>query len=101
MICYVKYFGEIQVDNFDCVPFIKPSADRRLVKVDRRVRKPCCFVVSSDNWDKWDNSFSLRIISRILQTTDVRLRGLNCLGSVVRGLFATGVTIARRQSSGT
>ncbi len=27
--------------------------------------------------------------------------GLNCLGSVVRGLFATGVTIARRQSSET
>ncbi len=36
-----------------------------------------------------------------MQTTDVRLMGLNCLGSVVRGLFATGVTIARRQSSGT
>ncbi len=41
----------------------------------------------------------MRIVSRILQTTDVM--GLNCLGSVVRGLFATGVTIARRQSSGT
>ncbi len=31
----------------------------------------------------------------------MRLTGLNCLGSVVRGIFATGVTIARRQSSGT
>ncbi len=78
------------------------SAHRRLVTVDRRGRKPCCFVVSSDNWDKWDSSFSLRITSRILQTTDVRLMGLSCLGSVVGGggLFATGVTITGRQSSG-
>ncbi len=76
------------------------SADRRLVKVDGLGRKPCCLVVSSENLDKRDSSFSLRIISRILQMTDVRLMGLNCLGSVVRGLFATGVTIARRYSSG-
>ncbi len=33
--------------------------------------------------------------------TDVRPMGLNCLESVVWGLFATGVTVARRQSSGT
>ncbi len=44
---------------------------------------------------------SLRIVSRILQTTDVRLVGLNYLGSVVRGVFATGLTVARCQSSGT
>ncbi len=41
------------------------------------------------------------IVSRILIATDVRLIGLNCLGSVMRGLFATGITIARRLSSGT
>ncbi len=44
---------------------------------------------------------SLRIVSRILRTTGVRLVGLNYLGSVVRGVFATGFTVARRQSSGT
>ncbi len=31
----------------------------------------------------------------ILQTTDVKLMGLNCLGSVVREVFATRVTIAQ------
>ncbi len=34
------------------------SAGRRFVTFDRRGRKPCCPVVSSDNWDKWDSSFS-------------------------------------------
>ncbi len=29
----------------------------------------------------------MRIVSRILRTTDVRLMGLNYLGSVVRGAF--------------
>ncbi len=81
-------------------PVTVSSADRSLVKVDQRGRKPCCLVVSSESWDKLDSSFSLRIVSGILQTTDVRLMGLNCLGSVVRGLFATGLTIARHQSQG-
>ncbi len=44
-------------------------------------------VVSSESWDERDSSFSLRIVSRILQTTDVSLMGLNRLGSVVRGFF--------------
>ncbi len=35
-----------------------------------------------------------------LQTTDVRLMGLNGFESAVRGVFATGVTMAWRQSSG-
>ncbi len=48
-----------------------------------------------------DTAVFLRVASKILQSTDVRLMGLNCLGSVVRVVFATGVTIARRQSSGT
>ncbi len=106
MIYWVKCFGKIQIDNVDSVPSSShrvtvSSADRRLVTVDWRGRKPCCFVVSSESWGKWDSSFSLRIVSRILQTTDVRLTGLNCLGFVVRGLFTTGVTIARDQASGT
>ncbi len=76
-------------------------ADRRFVTVDRRGRKPCCLVISSESWDRGDSSFSLRIVLRILQTTDLRLKGLKVHESVVRGLFTTGVTIVLRQSSGT
>ncbi len=42
---------------------------------------------------------SLRETSMILQTTRVKLMGLNCLRSVVR-FFSIRITIARRQSSG-
>ncbi len=34
---------------------------------------------------------ALMIVSRISQTTDVRLVGMNCLGYVVRGLLFTNV----------
>ncbi len=44
--------------------------------------------------------FSLRIASSTLQTTDDRLIGRNRFGSVVRGGFATGITMAWRQLSG-
>ncbi len=45
---------------------------------------PCCPGISS---------FSLRIISRILQTTDVRLVGLICLGSVAQGVLRLGLLL--------
>ncbi len=76
------------------------SATMRLVKVERRGRKPCCRDVINENWDKWASMFSLRIASSTLQTTDARLMGLNRFGFAVRGAFATGVTMAWRQSSG-
>ncbi len=63
------------------------SADKRFVTVDQRERTSCCLVDSSESWDKRDSSFSLRIVSRILQTTDVRLMGLNGLGFVVWGVL--------------
>ncbi len=68
--------------------------------MERRERKPCCCDVSKENWDKWARIFSLRIASNTLPTTDVRLMGLNRFGSAVRGVFATGVTMTWRQSSG-
>ncbi len=49
---------------------------------------PCC---GSESRDKWDIGFFWRIVSK----TDLRLVGLNCLGSVV-----WGVTTAGHQSSG-
>ncbi len=79
---------------------IRSSASRSLVRVDRRGRKPCCGDVNNENWDKWASIFSLRIASSTLKTTGVRLMGLNRFGSAVRGRFATGVTMAWRQSSG-
>ncbi len=51
-------------------------------------------------FDKRASIFSLRIASSTLQTTDVRLMGLNRFGSAVRGAFATGVTMAWRRLSG-
>ncbi len=42
----IKYFGEIQVDNVNCAPFVKP-----LVGIYRRGRKSCC-VVGRKSWDK-------------------------------------------------
>ncbi len=39
-----------------------------------------------------------RIVLRVSQTTGVGPMGLNCLGSVVRDAFATGVTIVRHHS---
>ncbi len=56
--------------------------------------------VNNENWDKWARIFSLRIASSTLQITDARLMGLNRFGSGVPGVFATGVTMAWRQSSG-
>ncbi len=73
---------------------------RRLVRVERRGRKPCCRDANNEKWDKWASIFSLRIASSTLQTTDVRLMGINRFGSAVRDAFATGVTMALRQSSG-
>ncbi len=89
MIYWAKCFGEIQVD---CVPssshrLTVSTADKRFVTVDRRGRKPCCLAIRIEIWDTWDSNFSLRIVSRILQTTNVRLVCLNCLGSVVRGFL--------------
>ncbi len=40
--------------------------------------------------NKWATIFSLRIASSTLQTTDVRLMGLNRFEYAVRGAFATG-----------
>ncbi len=59
---------------------INSSATRRLVRVERRGRKPCCRDVNNENWDKWARIFSLRIASSTLQTTDARLMGLNRFG---------------------
>ncbi len=55
---------------------------------------------AKDNWDKLASIFSLRVASSTFQTTDVNLMGLNWFGSVVRGGFATGVTMPQYQSSG-
>ncbi len=42
----------------------------------------------------------MTIASDALETTDARLMCLNMDGSVVWGTFATGVTMAQRQSPG-
>ncbi len=49
-----------------------------MVRVERRLS---CHDVNNENWDKWASTFSLRIASSTLQTTDVRLMGLNRFGS--------------------
>ncbi len=74
---------------------INSSATKRLFRVERRGRKPCC----RENWDKWASIFSLRIASITLQTTDVRRMDLIRFECAVRGAIATGVTMAWRQSS--
>ncbi len=79
---------------------INSSAARRLVRVERRGRKPCYREFNMETLDMWASIFSLGMASSTLQTTDVRLMGLNRFGSAVRGVFATGVTMAWRQSSG-
>ncbi len=79
---------------------INSSATRRLVRVECRRNKSCCRGVNYEDWDKWASMFSLRIASSTLETTDIRLIRLSRFGSVVRGAFATGVTMARHQSSG-
>ncbi len=72
-----------------------------IVRVDRRGRKPCYREFSNEYWDNWASIFSLRIASSTLQTTSVRLMGLNGFESVVWLIaFVTGVTMAWRQSSG-
>ncbi len=73
---------------------INSSATRRLVRVERRGRKPCYRDVNNENWEKWSSTFSLRRASSTFQTTDVRLMGMNRFGSAVRGVFAIGVTMA-------
>ncbi len=57
---------------------------------DRIGRNPSCLIVIKESSDKVQNSFSLRVVSRILQTTDVRLMGTNCLVFVVLCTFARG-----------
>ncbi len=65
MVYRVKCVVAIQVGNFNCAPFIKPSGNnvsvyRRFVKADRRGRKPCCRVVMNENC----GSSPLIIVSR-------------------------------------
>ncbi len=62
--------------------------------------EPSYYDVKNENWHKWPNLFSLRKASSTLQTTDVRLVGLNRFESAVWGAFATGVTMAWHESSG-
>ncbi len=86
---WVQWFGEIQVDNVNCIQFGKPpvtvsSADIKSISVNQRGRKLCCPVAKRESLTKRDSSFSLRIVATTLQTADVRLMGLNCLGSVVQ-----------------
>lgn len=68
--------------------------------VKRRRRKSLCHKVCKVNWGKFPRAFSLRKASSTLPTTDTRLAFLNRLSSVLWVAFATGITMAQRQSSG-
>ncbi len=77
---------------------INSSVTRRLGRVELRGKEPCCRDVNNEIETNGPAS-SLKIASSTLQTTNPRLMGLNRFGSAVRGVFATGVTMAWRHSS--
>ncbi len=93
---------EVVRDQVDCTSFIEPflinsSTAKRLGKVERRGKKPCCREVSKEYWVKSASIFSLMIASSTLQTTNVRPMGLKMFGPVMRCSSATDAAVARRQ----
>ncbi len=67
---------------------IVSSTDRRFVTIDRRGRKPCCLVAVA----KVAINGSADFLENRLKT-DLRLMGLNCLGSVVWGILQLGLLL--------
>ncbi len=102
MVCRVNCFGEIQSNNVNCAPFIKPSGNHfqnleDFLIVDRRGRKPCRLVGSKKMWDKcqlfFENCF------KDFANNKCEADGSEL--SVVWSAFVTRLNITRRLSSGT